>query len=130
MTRAQVKANMTKLIEQRDQLFKEIEALRNKIAGIEMAISLLDGDLPVNNERKRGRRGNVKGLLLNMLMEVGTSGLNASSAVEISERRGVPLDRATVSSLLSRLKADGAVDYDGTVYRLKKFTKLDISDLV
>ena len=54
-----------------------------------------------------------------MLKEAGKTGLNANSAVEMAKRRGIELDRGTVSSTLSRMKRDGAVDHDGERYRLK-----------
>lgn len=117
------KANMNKLIEQRDRLFSEMQAIKNRIEGLEMAISLMEGsiDAPVN--KSSGRRSNVKKTLIDMLKESGTTGLNASTAVEIAARRGVNLDRGTVSSLLSRLKHDEVVVYDGANYRLKEFSK-------
>ena len=124
MSRIKDKANMKRLIEQRDQLLTEMEAIKNKIAGLEMAISLLDGDSASieNSPKKRGRRGNVKDVLLTLLMESGTSGLNANNAVEIAARRGIDLDRASISSLLSRFKRDNIVQYDGEKYRLKQFS--------
>lgn len=115
---------MQKLLEQRDQLLREIEALRNKVAGLEMAIALLDSNEDasvVRSGRKTPEKRSVKGILLDLLEEAGTTGINASSAVEIANRRGITLDRGTVSSLLSRLKRDEVAAYDGERYRLKKF---------
>jgi hypothetical protein len=106
-----------RLLEQRDKLLAEIEALRNRVMGLEMAISLLD-DVKVTTQVGRGRRSGAKTFILDLLRECGTSGLNAAIACEIGERRGTPMDRASVSSLLSRLKADGVVTYDGDRYRL------------
>ena len=116
---------MNRLIEQRDLLLKEMDALRHKIEGIEMAISLIGGQSdPVSTLRAGGKkRSNVKALLLGLLNEAGTSGLNASSAVERADRKGVALDRGSVSSILSRLKADGVALYDGENYRLKEFAE-------
>lgn len=53
--------------------------------------------------------------------DVGTRGLNAQTAVDLANQRGVTLDRASVSSLLSRLKKDDVVVFDNEVYRLKEF---------
>ena len=114
-----------KLIEQqRDRLLAEIEALRNKVAGLEMALSLLGGEdlaMPPKTEKSRG---GLKQTLMDMLREAGTSGLNASTAVEIAERRGMHLDRQSVSSTLSRMKADGLVEYSADRYRLTAFSNL------
>jgi hypothetical protein len=116
------KADMMRLTEQRDKLLAEIEALKNKATGIEMAISLLEGDTTSSTAAaKSGSRGKVKGVVLDLLREVGTTGLNATTALEIAGRRGFLLDRGSVSSLLSRLKKDGVVVYDGEFYRLPEY---------
>lgn len=120
---SKVPANMKKLIEQRDLLLKEMDALRNKIAGLEMAISLLAGSgEPVESTRSRSSTS-VKSVLLDMLKEVGTSGLNAPQAVDMANRRGMTLNLGSVSSTLSRFKTDGAVKYDGERYRLAEFVR-------
>lgn len=114
---ARMKADMQRLIDQRDQLLREIEALRNKVAGIEMAISLLDGDAHPSGKSNRS----VKGVLLDLLQEVGTTGLSAASAVEMANRRGITLHAGSVGSTLSRLKGDGAVVLVGNKYVLTRF---------
>jgi hypothetical protein len=116
---ATTKADMQRLIAQRDQLLKEIEALRNKVAGIEMAITLLESDSSIKASGKR--QSGLKTLILNLLEEAGTTGLNAAAAVEMANRRGVTIQLGSVSSTLSRFKKDNVVDYDGDRYRLLKF---------
>ncbi len=68
----------------------------------------------------RPPRHNVKQAVLELLAQVGADGLNASRAVELAANAGVAIERNTVSSLLSRLKNDGVVEYDGRAYRLVK----------
>jgi hypothetical protein len=109
--------NMRKLEQLRDALKAEIEAKTQQLAGVEMAIRHLHGE-PANAVRGVSTRPNVKQLLLTMLEQVGDEGLNAATAVEMASRRGEKLERGTVSSLLSRFKADGLVRYTGTVYIL------------
>ena len=118
------KANMQKLIAQRDLLLREMEALRNKIAGLELGIALLD---PAHSANSGGQRRNksTKTIVLDMLLEVGTTGLNATTAVETASRRGVTLDRGSVASLLSRLKRDDVTLYDGHKYRLREFVPVE-----
>jgi hypothetical protein len=116
---ATTKADMQRLIAQRDQLLKEMEALRNKVAGIELAISLLESDATVKATGKR--QSGLKALILGMLEEVGTTGLNAATAVEMANRRGITIQAGSVSSTLSRFKKDEIVAYDGDRYRLLKF---------
>lgn len=116
------KADMKRLIEQRDALVREMDALKNKIAGLEMAISLLEGEETASTSTASSKRNTgVKKTVLDLLREVGSTGLNASTALEIASRRGVTLDRGSVSSLLSRLKSEGTVEYDGEKYRLPEY---------
>jgi hypothetical protein len=125
------KADMQRLWEQRDRLLVEMEALKNKIAGIEMAMALLDNGGSVGDATaappRRIRLG-VKSFVLDLLSELGTTGLNAATAVEIGERRGVHLDRQSVSSLLSRLKNEGIVVYDNERYKLPRFASQRAAD--
>ncbi len=118
MAKPRVNQNVQRLIDQRDKLLREIEAIKNKVWGLEMAISLLES--PADREPSRSG-ASVKGVLLDLLNECGTTGLNAISAVEMANRRGVTLKQASVSATLSRFKADGIVDYDGDRYRLKEY---------
>ena len=118
---ARTPANMQRLIDQRDQLLREIEALRNKVAGVEMAIALIGGDAPARSTGQRSGKG-VKTLLLDMLREAGTTGLNANSAVEIANRKGITLNPGSASSTLSRFKSENVVILgDDNRYRLPEF---------
>jgi hypothetical protein len=119
--------NIQPLIEERDRLRVELAAftqrMNGEIAGLEKAISLLqheDGDAPPT---ERVTRGSAKSLLLDLLREVGTTGLNATIAEQLATRRGGVLKRGTAASSLSRLSSDGVVIYDGDKYRLKEFAK-------
>ena len=106
------------LIRERDMLLRQREALDNQIMGIERAISLVGGDHSIPATKPGGRRTNTKGIVLQLLDEVGTLGLNAATAVEMAHKRGVTLERSSVSSLLSRLKADGVVMLEGDRYKV------------
>lgn len=115
MTRA---PKMKDMKDRLDSIRREIEKLQAQEA------LLLDmmGEAPVKAATKRAPKGSVKVLVLELLESQGRSGLNAAKAVELSEANGNALDRGSVSSLLSRLKQDGVVVYDGSNYRLKKYT--------
>ena len=73
--------------------------------------------------QRRHPRGAVKSILLQLLEERGADGLNAKLAVAMTIARGTAVDRTTLSSLLSRLKADGVVSHDGYFYRLSSYEK-------
>ena len=96
----------------------QIESLEIQIAAHEAAIRRISGE--PEHTAKRARRSNVKTTVLDLLTEAGDQGLNAIKAVEMALKKGERLERGTVSSLLSRLKSDGIVSYDGSVYRLVK----------
>lgn len=68
--------------------------------------------------KQRIRRGDLKATVLSLLKERGTLGLNAAIAADITMQRGEPVDRNSVSSLLSRLMNDGIVDRIDNVYKL------------
>lgn len=108
-----------RFLRERDALLRQKEALENQIAGLELAISLIDDDAGI--KQKPGKRVATKGVVLDLLRDVGTRGLNAQNAVDLANQRGITLDRASVSSLLSRLKKDDVVVFDNEVYRLKEF---------
>ena len=99
-----------------DKIRREIEKLQAQEA------LLLDmmGEAP--RSAPRAAKGSVKTAVLDLLEDAGRNGLNAASAVETAKSRSIELERGSVSSLLSRLKTDGVVSYDGTVYRLKRYT--------
>ncbi|HEY1796663.1 MAG TPA: hypothetical protein VGG57_11145 [Stellaceae bacterium] len=121
--------NVQKLIDERDRLRRELaeftSVMTGRIAGLEMAISLLqhDGDEPLPLAEGKSGRGEAKTLLLDLLREVGTQGLNAAIAEQIAIRRGIVLKRGTAASNLSRLKADNVVVHDGERYRLPEFAR-------
>lgn len=113
---------------ERDELIRQIEALKAKVSGLELALSLFDrqdSDIaPVQAMSAKSRSVGVKAFVIDLLKEVGTSGASAAVVVDTAERRNISVDRGTVSSLLSRLKRDGIAVYDGEKYRLKEFASL------
>jgi len=102
------------LVEQRDRLLKEIEALRNQIAGIEIAIELISGS--------SGRRARVSHTLLDLLRESGDAGLTPTAMVEAASRRGINLNRGSVYTLLTRMERTGTVVRKNSRYRLTELS--------
>jgi hypothetical protein len=95
---------------------REIDKLKAQEALIRDMMREASGEPKV---KLRAPRSNVKQTILDLLEQAGDEGLNAASAVEKAAKAGVALERGSVSSLLSRLKNEGVVTYDGSVYRLK-----------
>ena len=95
-----------------------------KIEGLREAIRLQGGAPPAAEieVRQRVRRGNLKDTVLDLAQEAAERGLTTEECVLLAKRdKGISLVPASVSSLLSRLKHDGVMFFDGQRYRLKQF---------
>lgn len=101
-----------------------LDGIRRDIEKLQAQETLLLEMLDETPEPKSSRaaKGSVKTTVLDLLEVVGRRGLNAATAVELAKSSGTDLERGSVSSLLSRLKTDGVVVYDGSSYRLTKYT--------
>ena len=113
------KAMKDRLLQDRERLMREREALDNQITGLERAIALIEDK--GSEQIKGAKKQPIKALVLDLLEEVGTTGINGATVVKIASARGVTVERSSVSSLLSRLKADGIVTFDGSMYRLPRY---------
>jgi hypothetical protein len=123
MNQREVKMKLHRLKEVRAELVKEMESLQGKIAGIDIAIRTIESDDSTASPSKfthdiSKKRIPLKRPILEYLEEVGAHGLTANEAVEKSESK---FDRASVSSLLSRLKADGLLTLVKDRYFLIKY---------
>jgi hypothetical protein len=115
-------ANMKHLMDRRDQLRAEFAAVRARLDEVENLIRVMTGDPVPSSAPTKARRGDLKEIVLGLYDQAAETGLSAAECVAAAqEKRGVTLQAASVSSLLSRLKADGVLMYDGDRYRLKKF---------
>jgi hypothetical protein len=108
---------MKVLHERLQSILREMEKLKAQEDLIRDMIREANGEPKV---KLRAPRSNVKQAILDLLEKAGETGLNAATAVETAAKAGMTLERGTVSSLLSRLKNEGVVAYDGSVYRLMK----------
>ncbi|TCP43960.1 hypothetical protein [Rhodovulum marinum] len=112
------KSNAMKALEDRlSRIRSEMEKLRIQE---ELVLDMMREERGEPAPKKRAKRANVKRTVLDLLTAVGAGGLNAAIAVDMAAKDGVELERGSVSSLLSRLKNEGTVTYDGEVYRLKE----------
>lgn len=112
-----MKAILAAIAEKEEQIARlniEVGALRevyNREAGI----------VAEKPQAKRAPRSNVKSAVIGLLDRVGAEGLNAQIAHDLAKEDGLDLHIKSVSSLLSRLKHDGAVVYRDSMYRLAKY---------
>jgi hypothetical protein len=114
---------MKKLIEERERLVKQIEALHGELRGMDRAISVMKGEAasPQETERKPRTR-NVKETVLSLVQKAGHEGLNVNELLIAAQRENVHLERGTVSSLLSRFKKESVLDMKDGKYFLSRPT--------
>jgi hypothetical protein len=71
--------------------------------------------------KARKRATSVKPLVLGIMREAGTKGMTTSGVDEVVKAHNPSVAKDTVGSVLSRLKSDGALVYDGERYYDKQF---------
>lgn len=109
--------------EQIKMIDAELQSIREQIARLkaqeEVLLKLQRGMTGVE-ETKRKRAPSVKPLVLDIMSKLGAAG-GTSQAVDTFVRMENPqVAKDTVGSVLSRLKADGALVYDGERYYEKR----------
>lgn len=104
------------------RLIKEIDALQNQLIGVRRAMKLVSGEVILENmpasEPRRKSPSPIKDAVIGLISEFRDSGLSVNEVMELSAKRGTPLDRASVSSLLSRLKRELVLTSSDGKYRI------------
>ncbi len=110
------------LRDRRDKLRLEMQHLQTRIDEVDINLRTLGDETAPADTDKRNRRGDLKDVVLSLFEEAAEGGLSSQACVRwAKDRRGIDLHPGSVSSLLSRLKADGVLFYDGDRYRLKRY---------
>jgi hypothetical protein len=110
------------LIREREQLVFEMDARRNKIAGLDIAIKLAsEGE--VGHSLSRHQKVHVSHTILSILAETGETGTKPKMLVELAASRGIVLNRASVYSLLNRMERAGTVVHEDARYKLREFAQ-------
>jgi hypothetical protein len=115
--------------EQMNMIDKELQEIEDKIGRLEAQREVLiklkksmNGEVSEVTTRKRAP--NIKPLVLDIMSNVGEFGAT-SAEVDAKVRQTTPsVAKDTVGSVLSRLKADGALVYDGIRYYEKRYAPL------
>lgn len=122
------RANLRLLEDRRNQLRTELGAVKARLDEVESLIRAMGGESAIEPAAtpsavapSRTRRGDLNNIVLSLCEQAGGAGLSSAECVEKASKAGTALKPASVSSLLSRLKADGVLMYDGERYRLKRF---------
>jgi hypothetical protein len=118
---------MKRLIEERERLAKQIEALQSELRGIDRAISLMKGEVtpPQEAADRKPRARNVKETVLALVQKAGHDGLNVNELLTAAQRENIHLERGTVSSLLSRFKRENVLDMKDGRYFLQHGGKIE-----
>jgi hypothetical protein len=110
------------LIRQRDQLVLEMEALRNKIAGLDIAIQVISLG-PEEAVRLKIRKPRVTETIVTLLRESGEIGLKPMAVIGLAAQRGIDLNRGSVYAMLHRMERAGRIVREDGPYKLKEFAR-------
>lgn len=110
---------------ERDRLRQDVSSAQAALDMADRALARARGEAaeadsppPVGIEtHERMRRGFVKEHVIRLVTENGERGLISSELVDLAKAQGINLDRGSVSSLLSKLKQDGVLEYRDGKYR-------------
>ena len=113
---------LKKLVEERDRLQKQLEAIQNQLVAMNRAIAISGGEPGAQSDGGplKERVRNMKDTVLGLLAEAGDVGLTVIQVLERALKHGVHLERNSVSSLLSRLKREDVLDMADGRYSIKK----------
>jgi hypothetical protein len=112
------------LANRRGEIQAEIKALREELREIEVtAIRLEGGSLPEPNKTRRGSTATgtktLKEMAVIALEGFSTSGASAQTIIEAIKREfGKDVPRSSMSPQLSRLRSEGLIDLEGSLWRL------------
>lgn len=110
--------------EQQAMIEAKLQAIRDQIAALriqEKVLVELLSDLNPAVKPQRQRSPSIKPLVLNYMGSVGEAGATSKEVDEAVRERVPSVGNDTVGSVLSRLKADGALVYEGDRYYEKRF---------
>jgi hypothetical protein len=99
----------------------QIERLRVKEETLVDLLRELKGEVVVEEKSGRRRSPNVKPSVLDFMREVANRGATSAEVDSAIRTTNPNVANYTVGSVLSRLKSDGALVYDGERYYEKRF---------
>jgi hypothetical protein len=115
------KTPLEHLIDERDRFIFEMEALRNKIAGLDIAIKLVFTEPERSSSVAASGKVRVSDTIVELLRESGQRGLTPTVLVELAAARGIMLNRGSVYTILNRMVHVGTVTHENTKYKLQEF---------
>ena len=97
---------LQKLKDERARLVRQAEALQNELRGLDRAIALCEADAGAPKQRPK----NVTDTIIKLMDDAGLIGATVDEVVTSAKNSGIHLERGTVASTLSRLKAKGTLE--------------------
>jgi hypothetical protein len=116
------KTHLQQLIDERDRLVLETEAMRNKMAGLEIAIRLVSAEPEQTSSLEGYGKVHVSDTIVDLLRQSGKSGLKPTVLVELAAARGIRLNRGSVYTILNRMGHVGTVVHENRYYKLQEFS--------
>ena len=108
-----------RLAEERISLIKQIDNLQSELKGLDRAIRLVSGETDTTETALiavKPRARNVKETILTLVAAASPAGASVNDLMDEARMKGVALEKASVSSLLSRLKKEGVLQMDNGKY--------------
>lgn len=99
----------------------EIERLRAQEEVLVALQGRMSGEPTPPPAARKSRSPSIKPLVIDIMHEAGFTGATTAEVDEIVRRNVPTVAKDTVGSILSRLKADGALIYEGDRYYEKQF---------
>jgi hypothetical protein len=122
---------MSTLKEQREMMRVKLAEIRTQMEGLRKQIEILAGqenlllemlgEEPPKAPAARQRSQPIKPVVLDYMAQVGSAGATSKEVDEAVRSKVPSVAQDTVGSVLSRLKSDGALVYDGERYYEKRF---------
>lgn len=103
------------------RLDAEIARLQAERVGLIRAKSLLAGEPAPESTVARKRAPSVKPLVLDIMAAAGAAGASTAEVDALVREKNPGVAKDTVGSVLSRLKFDGALVFNGERYYEKRF---------
>jgi len=110
------------------QLERDLERQKFFLAGIDASIQALSGQQDEGQVEASVGRVNVKPYVMDAILEYGEKGITAVEIVEFAAQKGVAIKQPSVSSLLSRMKADNTLKFLNERYYPVKGGSVTASD--
>ena len=107
-------ADIDRQIEELGRRLGELNAVKRNLADV---LAQIRGEVPPKDEwAQKPRNANVKGVVLDIMVAAGPEGRTSAEVVMLAQQKLPGVVRDTISSILSRLKAAGALAHDGLRY--------------